>query len=79
MRELSGLSYGEIAAALGCAEGAARQTVHEARLSLGVRKEGREMNCEEVLFAIDSGERAKPVSRWRQARRSDELTARFAV
>lgn len=59
MRELSGLSYGEIAAALDCAEGAARQTVHEARLALEVRKEGREMNCEEVLLAIDSGDRRR--------------------
>ncbi len=42
MRELSGLSYGEIAAALSCAEGGARQAVYEARTALRDREEGRD-------------------------------------
>ncbi len=59
MRELSDLSYEEIGAALDCGEGAARQTVHEARASLAVRKEGREMSCESVMRAIDDHDRRR--------------------
>jgi RNA polymerase sigma factor (sigma-70 family) len=56
MRELSGLAYGEIAAALGCAEGAARQSVYEARVALRSRAEGREMGCDEVRRAVSDGD-----------------------
>lgn len=56
MRELSGLSYGEIAAALDSKEGAARQIVYEARSALHDRMEGRAMRCETVCRAIDSGD-----------------------
>ncbi len=52
MRELSGLSYGEIATALSCSEGAARQAVYEARSALREREEGRDMECEHVRRAI---------------------------
>ena len=52
MRELSGLSYGEIGAALSCTEGAARQAVYEARTSLRDREEGRDMECEHVRQAL---------------------------
>jgi RNA polymerase sigma factor (sigma-70 family) len=45
MRELSGLSYAEIASALDSGESAARQTVYEARESLRESKRGREMDC----------------------------------
>jgi RNA polymerase sigma factor (sigma-70 family) len=56
MRELSGLGYGEIAAALDCAEGAARQSVYEARMALRGREEGREMRCDEVRRAVSDGD-----------------------
>jgi RNA polymerase sigma factor (sigma-70 family) len=52
MRELSGLSYAEIASALGSAEGTARQTVHEAREAMRESKRGREMDCTEVRQTI---------------------------
>ncbi len=56
MRELSGLAYTEIAAALGCAEGAARQSVYEARVALRSRAEGREMGCDEARRAVSDGD-----------------------
>ena len=59
MRELSGLSYAEIAEALGCGEGAARQTVYEARTALSTRAEGREMECEQARRAISDGDRRR--------------------
>lgn len=52
MRELSGLSYGEIAMALSCTEGGARQAVYEARTALRDREEGREMECEQVRLVL---------------------------
>ena len=52
MRELSGLSYGEIGSALSCSEGGARQAVFEARTALRDREEGREMDCEQIRMAI---------------------------
>jgi RNA polymerase sigma factor (sigma-70 family) len=59
MRELSGLGYGEIAAALDCGEGAARQTVYEARSALQTREEGRTMDCADVRRAISDGDRRR--------------------
>ncbi len=52
MRELSGLSYGEIGAALGVTEAAARQAVYEARTALKELAVGREMQCESARRAI---------------------------
>ncbi len=52
MRELSGLSYAEIADALQCSQGGARQAVFEARTALREREEGRGMECEEIRRAI---------------------------
>jgi RNA polymerase sigma factor (sigma-70 family) len=52
MRELSGLSIEEIAVALDISQGAAKQTVFEARSSLHELAEGREMECELVREAI---------------------------
>jgi RNA polymerase sigma factor (sigma-70 family) len=52
MRELSGLSIEEIALALDISQGAAKQTLFEARSSLHERAEGREMDCELVREAI---------------------------
>ncbi len=55
MRELSGLSIREIAAALSISEGAAKQTLFEARTSLHERSEGRAMQCEAVREAVSQG------------------------
>jgi RNA polymerase sigma factor (sigma-70 family) len=52
MRELSGLSYGEIAVALDASEAAARQAVYEARVALRELEGGREMQCEEARQAL---------------------------
>jgi RNA polymerase sigma factor (sigma-70 family) len=52
MRELSGLSIEEIAVALDISQGAAKQTLFEARSSLHELAEGREMDCELVRKAI---------------------------
>src|SRR5436305_9646013 len=52
MRELSGLDYEQIGAALDVSGAAARQTVYEARVALADLKEGREMNCETARLAI---------------------------
>jgi len=52
MRELSGLSHEEIAAALAVSGGAARQLVYEARVALQELEEGRAMGCERVRQAL---------------------------
>jgi RNA polymerase sigma factor (sigma-70 family) len=56
MRELSGLSIEEIAAALSVSPGAAKQTVFEARSSLHEFAEGRMMECEAIRRAISDGD-----------------------
>lgn len=65
MRELSGLDYAEIGAALDCSAGTARQTVYEARLAIQHREEGRRMGCEQVRMAISERDgrrlRARPI------------------
>lgn len=52
MRELSGLSIGEIAAALSCSPGAAKQALFEARTALHEISEGRAMGCEAIRRSI---------------------------
>ncbi len=52
MREMSGLDYDSIAAALESTPAAARQTVYEARVALTELKEGRDMDCEAARLAI---------------------------
>ncbi len=71
MRELSGLGYSEIAAALDCSEGAARQTLYEARAALQTRAEGRQMECEEARRAISAGDRRRLRGRKLRAHLSD--------
>jgi RNA polymerase sigma factor (sigma-70 family) len=56
MRELAGLDFAEIGAALGTSSAVARQTVYEARLSLRQMDEGREMSCETVMRALSDGD-----------------------
>ena len=57
MRELSGFGYAEIAAMLDTSEGAARQTVYEARAALQDLSEGREMECEHARELLSAGDR----------------------
>lgn len=59
MRELSGLSYEEIGAALECSDGAARQIVYESRVALQLREEGRAVSCEEIRRAVSDGDRRR--------------------
>ncbi|MGN6588421.1 MAG: sigma-70 family RNA polymerase sigma factor [Solirubrobacterales bacterium] len=56
MRELSGLDFEEIGAALGTSGAVARQTLYEARQSLRQMEEGREMNCAAVTEALSDGD-----------------------
>lgn len=56
MRELAGLDFAEIGAALDTSPAAARQTLYEARLSLRQMDEGRELSCETVTKALSNGD-----------------------
>jgi RNA polymerase sigma factor (sigma-70 family) len=56
MRELGGLDFEEIGAALGTSPGTARQTLYEARQSLRQMDEGREMNCDAVTRALSDAD-----------------------
>lgn len=66
MRELSGLSIEEIAAALSISSGAAKQVIFEARTSLHELAEGRAMDCEPVRHLLS--ERDGRVLRGRKIR-----------
>jgi RNA polymerase sigma factor (sigma-70 family) len=57
MRELNGLSHEEIAVALECSAGAAKQTIFEARRALAELEEGRVMSCDEICRKISDGDR----------------------
>jgi RNA polymerase sigma factor (sigma-70 family) len=52
MRELSGLSYSEIAKAFATSPAVAKQAVYEARVALQEQAEGREMDCRSVRASI---------------------------
>src|SRR4051812_18919144 len=56
MREVNGLSYEDIAAALHISPGAARQSVFEARTALVEYGEGREVACENIRRSISDGD-----------------------
>lgn len=56
MRELGGLDFDGIGAALGTSGAVARQTVYEARLGLREMDAGREMSCASVTRAISDGD-----------------------
>jgi RNA polymerase sigma factor (sigma-70 family) len=56
MRELAGLDFAEIGAALGTSAAVARQTLYEARLSLRQMDEGRGMSCATVAKALSDGD-----------------------
>ena len=57
MRELSGLTYAEIGAALDSSPAAAKQTVYEAREALHDLAAGREMECETARHSISANDR----------------------
>ncbi len=57
MRELSDLSYAEIAATFEFSEGAARQAIYEARGALLEMAEGREMECAAVRTEISESDK----------------------
>ena len=57
MRELNGLSYDEIGAALAMSPAASRQAVFEARTALLEVAEGREMECRHARETISAGDR----------------------
>jgi RNA polymerase sigma factor (sigma-70 family) len=57
MRELSGLSYDDIALALGVSNGAARRAVFDARSALHEVVDGRATECVSVRHCISDGDR----------------------
>jgi len=63
MRELSGLSYEEIAGALETSALASRQLVHQARSALHDQAKGRAMECETVRQAVGEADGRTPRSR----------------
>jgi RNA polymerase sigma factor (sigma-70 family) len=67
MRELSGLSFEEIAEAFETSPATARQTVYEARQSLRQMEAGREMSCEATTRALSEADG--------RSRRRRDLTA----
>lgn len=56
MRELSGIDYEEIGAALGAGSAGAKQIVYEARIALKEMAEGRETACGDVQRALSDGD-----------------------
>jgi RNA polymerase sigma factor (sigma-70 family) len=59
MRELNGLDYGEIGAALGSTPAATKQLVYEARTALYEMVEGRDMSCDSVRLSLSAEDRRK--------------------
>jgi RNA polymerase sigma factor (sigma-70 family) len=59
MRELNGLRYEEIGAALGGSAATARQAVYEARGALQELVEGRAMECEDAKRALSENDRRR--------------------
>lgn len=57
MRELAGLEFDEISAALQLTATAAKQSVYEARCALQSLEEGRAMNCDVIRRTLSDGDR----------------------
>ncbi|HVF79870.1 MAG TPA: sigma-70 family RNA polymerase sigma factor [Solirubrobacteraceae bacterium] len=57
MRELAGLQFDEISAALQLTATAAKQSVYEARCALQSLEEGRAMDCDVIRRALSDGDR----------------------
>src|SRR3954447_5146420 len=80
MREVNGLAYEEIAAALAISPGAARQTVFEARAALAEYGEGREVACDSIRRSISDGDgRAMRARRVRAHLRSCDACRDFQL
>jgi RNA polymerase sigma factor (sigma-70 family) len=56
MRELGGLDYTQVGAALAVSAAAARQAVYEARIALHSLLEGRDMDCQDVRRKVSDGD-----------------------
>lgn len=56
MRELNGLGFGEIGAALGTSPGAVRQALYEARRGLAEMDHGRDMKCDLATRMVSDAE-----------------------
>lgn len=56
MRELNGLGFDEIGAALGTSPGAVRQALYEARRGLGQMAQGRDMDCEAAMRQVSDAD-----------------------
>jgi RNA polymerase sigma factor (sigma-70 family) len=56
MRELAGLGFAEIGAALGTSAAVVRQTLYEARVGLRQMDKGRNLSCEAVTKALSDGD-----------------------
>jgi RNA polymerase sigma factor (sigma-70 family) len=56
LREVNGLGFGEIAAALGTSPGAVRQALYEARRGLAEMDEGRDMECERAIRVVSDAD-----------------------
>jgi RNA polymerase sigma factor (sigma-70 family) len=57
MRELGGLSYDEVGAALACSPAAAKQAAFDARTALHELAEARDTDCESIRKRISDGDR----------------------
>ena len=57
MRELAGLEFDEISAALQLSATAAKQSVYEARCALQALEEGRAMDCDVIRRTLSDGDR----------------------
>jgi RNA polymerase sigma factor (sigma-70 family) len=56
MREVNGLGFGEIGAALGTSPGAVRQALYEARRGLAEMDHGREMKCDMAARVVSDAD-----------------------
>lgn len=59
LHDVAGLPHAEVAAELGCTDGASRQTVTAARVALREAAVGREVPCPEVRAILDAGDRRR--------------------
>lgn len=57
MRELGGLTFAEVAEALGSTPAAVKQSVYDARCALQAMEEGRSMECDAVRRTLSDGDR----------------------
>ena len=75
MRELNGLEFGEIGAALGTSPGAVRQALYEARRGLTQMESGRDMDCDAAMKLVSDAD-GSPTRRGIRAHLRDCLHCR---